>query len=114
MGALAERLHGDGCQPGSDCFLELPRVSPSPAQRFERVQGDLAVTFALQDDPVVVPAWQQLPTEREVFKGQPLYVRSRVQQPLRDAIGFTQVDNDTSGEVQVVSVSTNEVYTCHA
>jgi len=60
MGGLPQRLQRDGGEPRLDTVGERARRGQASARLLERVQAPLADALAVHDEPIVVPAEQQL------------------------------------------------------
>lgn len=109
MGALAQRLCGDGGKPRHYSFFVAPIGRPALAQRIQDVQRDLALTLALEEHPLVAPAGKELTGQLKILEIQNPDVRRRVCDQATQPLHITNVHRYRGGDTQVVASGSNHL-----
>src|SRR6266852_4374444 len=94
VGALSKRLAGHCRQAGHDRLLVTPGPGPPLAKALQKVKADLALSLPLENDPVVIPAREELAGLEQVLQPEGGDVGGGIQDELGKAARLSDIDHD--------------------
>jgi hypothetical protein len=104
---FAERIGGDGGESQLKRLLEPTGVEQALAELLERVEAQLPMRFALDEDPVLVPVRQQVAGQGGRIDVEPVRARL-IEYASCDGVGSMEVDVNLGAEGELMPGHLND------